>query len=393
MTVQGKQLIQMRPIFSRFCDSRPLMIVIGAAILALALPVFGRSQKDFEFFAVSGSNNDLPSVIVGTTDQQDSLNVQICDELSKGRAPSAIAHTLHLQPSELQSHIDALVRVELLRTGTAGSYKPTFPIIHRAQAAWFEGIDKSLVDATVRSIEARQQALHTQFHGTFHIDDDQALSLVLFGDALFDRWQTKNVRKDFLPGYPPLRDGKLFYLAGLEKVPGKIGSLGIYTHSEARYGDVTVITYGHTRVLDPFADEKPESVPHLIESYVAFVQGASPPTAEFQRLGFVQEGKPAIAVVSQSAYAKLPDITNSFTSELLRLLNGDRPKIVAAYQASPYAGAVSFQEFALWWYHFFDAAVMNRLIKDGVITVPPAGYATMIVIPDGYLKNPPAPGR
>jgi len=36
---------------------------------------------------------------------------------------------------------------------------------------------------------------------------------------------------------------------------------------------------------------------------------------------------------------------------------------------------------ALWWYHFFDAAVVEQLIRDSVITVPTAGYAAMIVVP------------
>lgn len=364
---------------SRYCSR--WLGAISLAVLVFALPLLGQSHPAFEFFAVSGSNNDLPSVIVGTSDLEDSLNIQICDELEKGRAPNAIAQSLHLSPSELQSHIDALARAELLRPGTSASYAPAFPIIHRMDAAWFEGIDRPLIDATVRAIEDRQRELRARFRDVLHLDADQvqALSLVLFGDTLFDRWQTRNVRKEFLPGYPPARDGKLFYLAALENAPGSIGSLGIYTHSEARYGDATVVTYGHVKVLDPFAKEKPEKVPHLVESYLALVHGASPGMPELQQLGFVRAGKPAIAVVTQGAYAKLPDITNSFTEDLLRLLNADRPKILAAYRASPYAPAVSFQEFALWWYHFFDAAVVDRLIKDGVITVPAAGYATMIV--------------
>jgi hypothetical protein len=368
---------------ARFRHDARLVGAISAAILALALPLVGQKRVAFEFFVVSGSNNDVPPLLAGTTDLEDSLNIQICDELAEGHPAGDIASQLQLTAAELQSHIDALLRAQLLLPGSTGSYTPTFPIVHRADAAWFTGIDKPLIDATVRAIEARQQELNTHFRNALHLDADQArtLSLVLFGDALFDRWQTKNVRKDFLPGYPPPRDGKLFFVAGLEKVPGSIASLGVYTHAESRYGDVTVVTYGRASVIDPFADEKPESVPHLIESYLAFVNGSSPATPGLQRLGFVRGGKPDVVVIPQSAYAALPEITNSFTDELLRLLNADRPKIVAAHEASRYARTVSFQEFALWWYHFFDAAVVGQLIKHGVITVPPAGYATMIVVP------------
>lgn len=97
----------------------------------------------------------------------------------------------------------------------------------------------------------------------------------------------------------------------------------------------------------------------------------------------MRAGKPVISVVSQSDYAKLPDITSSFSSDLLNLMNAYRPRIMAAYKASTYARNVSFQEYALWWYHFCDAAVVGHLSDDEVITVPDAGYATMIVVPHG----------
>src|SRR6202000_50703 len=173
---------------------------------------------------------------------------------------------------------------ELLRAGPAGSYVPSFPIIHRADAEWFQNIDQPLIDATVRALEVRKKELREHSREMLHLDAEQAqaLSLVLFGDAMFDRWQTKNVRKDFLPGYPPARDGKLFYLAGLEKSAGTVASLGIYSHAEQRYGDITVVTFGNTKVLDPFADRKLESVSPLLASYVAFVHGGSQVTADLQ---------------------------------------------------------------------------------------------------------------
>jgi hypothetical protein len=365
--------------------------VMSGAVLLFALPLMSQTEPAFGFFVVSGSNGDVPAMMQGTTGQEDSLNVQICDELAKGRAAGEIAGELDLKPEELQTHIDALVKAQLLRRDAAGKYLAAFPIIRREDAAWFEGIDRPLIDATARAIEVRQQELRGRFRDALQLnaEQEQELSLVLFGDVLFDRWQTGHVRKEFLQGYPPPRDGKLFFVAALEQAPGNIGSLGIYSHAEAAYGDVKVISYGNTTVIDPFAGEKPERVPELIESYVGFVRGAGtgsrtgsgPATKELEGLGFLRAGKPAVALVTKSEYAKLPEITSSFSEELLRLMNADRPKILDAYKGSPYADAVSFQEFALWWYHFFDAGVVERLIKDGVIAVPPAGYATMVVIP------------
>jgi hypothetical protein len=363
-------------------NSRQFVTVLFATVLELTSAV-GEARTAFEFFVVSGSSSDTPSVLTGTSELEDSRNIQICDALSKGDTPDRIANRLRLPASEVQMRIDMLVQAELLRRSDADSVKPTFPIVRRADAAWFTRIDLSLIDVTVRSIEARQAELRARFRDLLHLDASQerSLSLVLFGDILFDRWQTRHVRERFLQGYPPPRNGKLFYVAGLERVEGLIASLGIYTHSEPRYGDVTVVSYGHTQILDPFTGQVSDTIPRIIESYLAYVRGASRATPTLGRLGFVRAGRATVAVVSQSAYARLPEITGSFSDELLQLLNTDRQKIVAAYETSPYFPAVSFQEFALWWYHFFDAAVVDRLISDGVITVPPTGYATMIVAP------------
>ena len=47
------------------------------------------------------------------------------------------------------------------------------------------------------------------------------------GLVLFDRWQVRNVRKDFLPGYPPARSGKSFYLLASEDARGPTASSAV----------------------------------------------------------------------------------------------------------------------------------------------------------------------
>jgi hypothetical protein len=370
--------IKARALCLNFC-----VLFLWIAALRLSVVSAQTANISFEFFLV-GSGNAQPASITGTTDEQDSLSALICDEFGKGDSAEEVARKVGLSSSELQSHVDALAHDQLLLPGPHDSYTPTFPIIHRGDAAYFTDLDNPLIEATVGAIESRKQELTTRFRDHLHLDQAQTtqLSLVLFGDVLFDRWQTGHVRKEFLLGYPPSRNGLQFYVTALEKVSGKIGSLGIYTHAEQRYGDMTLVTYGHTRILDPFTQEKPSDVLGILGTYVALVNGKSAATPELERLGFVRAGKPVISVISQSEYAKLPAITSIFTPDLLRLMNADRPKIVAAYKASRYAANVSFQEYALWWYHFFDAAVVERLIDDGVITVPDVGYATLVVVPD-----------
>ena len=72
------------------CGRRVIGLIGGAALL-FRMPLMSQTEPAFGIFVVSGSNSDVPALVQGTTDQEDSLNVQICDELAKGRAATEIA--------------------------------------------------------------------------------------------------------------------------------------------------------------------------------------------------------------------------------------------------------------------------------------------------------------
>jgi len=363
---------------------------VSLAILAFALRSNAGTLSDpasssaappnviYEFSAVAASSEQTPSI-----DLDDAVDARLAVELDEGRPIADAGRRLGLQRAELRSRVDAMVGAELLRPARDGIYTPTFPTIRRADAAMFRAIDTDLVDELVRLVEQRQPSLQKEFSETLHLDAQQtrALSLVLLGDVLFDRWQVRNVRKDFLPGYPPARGGKSFYLLASEDARGPTASLGFYSHTEQRYGDVQVVAFGNARTLDPFAGMGAMQISSLLDTYLGLTRGKSLASAELSDLGFVQNGKPAVAVISSDMYASLPGIADRFSVDLLAALNAHRAKIREAYEHSRYAGRVSFQEFALWWYHFFYAAVIDRLAGDGSIITPAAGYAVLIVAP------------
>ena len=79
------------------CGRRVIGLIGGAALL-FRMPLMSQTEPAFGIFVVSGSNSDVPALVQGTTDQEDSLNVQICDELAKGRAATEIAGHHVTQP-------------------------------------------------------------------------------------------------------------------------------------------------------------------------------------------------------------------------------------------------------------------------------------------------------
>jgi hypothetical protein len=371
----------MQQLTSHVAVTRARRVILHLGFLSL-LPMAMASvmaRPIHEFSAVASSAEQSPSI-----DMDDASNARLSLELDRGRSPESIARVLHWSLANVHAHTDALMAAQLLRQDDHGTYAPTFLTADRADAARFHAIDEPLVTRLVAAIRRRQPQLQERFMQALHIDAQQARALSLFalGDVPFDRWQVRNVRKEFLPGYPPARAGKSFYLLASEDEAGPVAAFGFYSHAEQRHGDVLVATFGCVRNADPFGAGPARVLDARLAAYLAFVQGRAPASTPLRRAGLVRAGKPTLLVVSQRDYAALPAIADEFRDELLQLLMADRPKIETAWKASRYAHRVSFQEFALWWYHFLYADVIDALIRDGTIAVPDTGYATLVVRPD-----------
>lgn len=288
---------------------------LACALLLCAAGVLARAESPpaYEFQAVAPSQAASPDVDLDDPDN------------------AALAAGLASDLPDKAKRIAALTAAGLLVHQSDGSYTPTFPVIGRAEARAFIAIDPGLAERMAKMVESHARDLRAAA--------PDLPAVILFSDIPFDRWQVRNVRSQFLGGYPPPRAGKEFYVADIEK-----GAAGFYAHDEQAYGERTLVTFGTSPL--------------------------SPPT-EKQLAGY-----PAI---KRSAYARLPALANSLTADLIALLEADRPVLEAAYRASPLSRTTSFREFGLWWYHFLYAEATNRLIEDKLID---KASAAMVVTPD-----------
>lgn len=57
------------------------------------------------------------------------------------------------------------------------------------------------------------------------------------------------------------------------------------------------------------------------------------------------------------------------TDELISIFNGHKD-ILLDYYEREYRHEVSYEEFFMWWYHFFYTNVTERLIMDETIVLP-----------------------
>jgi len=82
----------------------------------------------------------------------------------------------------------------------------------------------------------------------------------------------------------------------------------------------------------------------------------------------------------------LSDVAGLVTADLVETPRRSLPTIRRAYDDSPYASEVSFEEYSMGWYHLFYTAVIDRLISNREIVVPRFGIATYVVTDEPAAK-------
>lgn len=230
--------------------------------------------------------------------------------------------------------------------------------------------------------------------------------MLLLSDVLLDNWQIDGIEAGFLHAPRPLRRGGRYYLAVVEHVTSApIEALGFYGNHEEDAGPLSISLYGNQRYKGP------TNLIMLTQSDAvnAFGFGPSTPLRAVRRelavdifklwddpradvpeprkaglrgLGLIGRDDTVIApVLSKRDNHRLSEIAAAFRPALLQVLEARRASIHAIYEASPYfAEGVSFEEYAIWWYHVFYTAVTDRLIARGSVTVPKRATLTYFTL-------------
>jgi hypothetical protein len=100
----------------------------------------------------------------------------------------------------------------------------------------------------------------------------------------------------------------------------------------------------------------------------------------FEMLGLTGDGSVEVPTLTTADNQTLNAIASIFTPKLIGLLQEHRADLERHYRRSRYMDEITFQEFFMWWYHFFYTAVTNELAARGLIRIPPGGTFTYLVM-------------
>ena len=170
------------------------------------------------------------------------------------------------------------------------------------------------------------------------------LSFFYISDILLDMGQIGNVEKEFLRKERPLRNGKRYYLAILEKDTTKnTEPFGIYGNQGLKNDDTIYIgVYGNTRT----------------KSNIGWNDYENKNINYFNKKDF------------DIFYNQMPKV---FLPTLIDILEKNKPYFKNIYTELGYDKEITFNEFFIWWYHFIYSETTNILVKDEIIKEPNNG--------------------
>lgn len=375
----------------------PLVAQFGAGIIFARGGFWANQETVFENKMISSGSN-YPSLNIKTN-----RLTEICVALHRRKPLAAIGGDLDFPSAELQGRVDSLVTAGLVKKSPSGQFLPTFMVVTLEDAKWMAP-PEDMVEATGRliadrlpEIRARAEAIPAIRRAGFSQN-----AFLILSNVLLDNWQIQNVEREFLKSERPLRDGRRYYYAIFEKPASQPSeAFGIYGNGGGTLGNVQLGVYGKQRYdgstllsqseeeftrlfeVPAQADAKAEAGA-LLEHMVAFARTGEDrlnarQRAGLSKLGLFENGELRVTVFSNAEAMELGAVAALLTPALLDLLERHRAGLESAHNRSPYGGEVTFNEFFIWWYHFFYSATTDWLAHKGLLAVPRSGNQTYLV--------------
>lgn len=190
----------------------------------------------------------------------------------------------------------------------------------------------------------KEQFLETEMSNN---SDFEKWAFFILSDVLLDSWQIDYVERDFLKQADrPLRHGKNYYSAILEKSDKDQESFGIYGNQQSKTEDSSIFgIYGNNR---PQRSKKEDYTNNIITP------------------------KDNVA---------LEQMAVSFLPSLLLVLEKYRTYSEQVYRDMGYSSAISFDEFYIWFYHFIYTQTTNQLAERQIIKIPNDGNFYYCILP------------
>ncbi|MBU5593373.1 hypothetical protein KQI89_16615 [Clostridium sp. MSJ-4] len=298
---------------------------------------------------------------------------------------------LNLSEEEFIYRINFLEEDGLISKAWDGSYVPSCMAISLEEAEELYEKSKDFVDETVELFidnmeEIKEKTLNMRCYKDFRFED---LSLFILSDVLMNSFQIENIEKYFIKRHPPIRNEKRYYLALLEQRMGEEReAFGLYGNMGVSFEDFDICMYGSRdsteniltlndeqlkeyfgfEDINNIYDIKEELLRDLLKLYSDKDYSIKESIKSgFNRLNLMIGDKLNVPVMSREEYDNLFDIASITLKPYIEIFQNNKEVLMEYYRKSSYYGEISFEEYFIYWYHFYYSLTTDRLIEKGLI--------------------------
>ncbi|MCJ7757936.1 MAG: hypothetical protein MUP24_07280 [Gillisia sp.] len=295
-------------------------------------------NSSFDKGGISKGNNSPNSIIY-----EDNVDVLLVS-MFYGKSIEEIQKALGWEDPKMQETTDLLIENGML-TENNGVYTPTVFVLPLKEGIALKKesnlIANEISDSIVAILDEFKE-LHKKMDISKQVSFND-LSFFYLSDILLDMGQIGNVESLFLKKERPMRNGKNYYFAIMEKdTTKKEEAFGIYGNLGLHNNDSIYIgVYGNTRA---------------------------------QEAGWDDYKNKEVYSFSKNDYSILFNQFNKkFTPTLINILEKNNAEFLKLFNEYGYSGKISFEEFFIWYYHLIYTEATNELIKKKVIKKPGSG--------------------
>ncbi|MDP7978631.1 hypothetical protein [Bacillus multifaciens] len=333
------------------------------------------THTDYETKIISSGNN-FPSI-----DISESRLHYLLVMIRSGIDIQDIKKELNWNTKEINQHINTLLKEGLLKE-INDTYFPACMVITAHEGKQLYNLCEPLITPTLQIIEKHSKQIITLCKkiDTFKQLSIEACSLLLYSGVLLDFGQINNIEKNYLKSERPLRNNKRYYYSIQEKEKTNEEAFGIYGNHYLDLGELQICLYGNRRytttnlitaneeTLEEYFQQTILDVnqlkKQLVQKFVSSDTQIDVPLRSFyERVGLYKNSKPIIPVFQAADLIVLDEIADTISEDLITLLQENEHFLKGYYLSSSYAKEITYEEFFIWWYHFFYTKVTEELIK------------------------------
>ncbi|MDA1583075.1 hypothetical protein [Bacillus tropicus] len=298
---------------------------------------------------------------------------------------------------EFEERINSL-EVEGLLKQTGGRYYPTCMVITACEGKKLYHLCEPLIKQTLKIIENHSNQIEwfSKRIDAFNHLSKESYSLLLYSGVLLDFGQINYIEENYLKKKRPLRKKKRYYYAIQEQELADIEAFGMYGNTYLDLGEVQIGLYGNSRystlnlitanneIFEEYFQNTNTDINYkkkqLVKGFVAADrQKDLHLNVVYEKLGLYQNSQPVIPVFKRTDLSTLNEIVNTISEDLVLLFNENDKPLKQYFASSRYSKEITYEEFFIWWYHFFYTKVTEELIKQGVIITSTQKNQTYII--------------